>query len=60
MAESAIFDYVIIPRQDKNGYKMTTSKFARELRKHLISLGVQLDGATGVRIEGNTIMLTIM
>jgi hypothetical protein len=39
---------------------MTTSKFARELRKHLISLGVQLDGATGVRIEGNTIMLTIM
>ena len=60
MAENAIFDYVIIPRQDKNGYKMTTSKFARELRKHLISLGVQLDGATGVRIEGNTIMLTIM
>ena len=60
MAESAIFDYVIIPRQDKNGYKMTTSKFARELRKHLISLGVQLDGATGVRIEGNSIMLTIM
>ena len=60
MAESAIFDYVIIPRQDKNGYKMTTSKFARELRKHLFSLGVQLDGATGVRIEGNTIMLTIM
>ena len=60
MAEIAIFDYVIIPRQDKNGYKMTASKFARELRKHLISLGVQLDGATGVRIEGNTIMLTIM
>ena len=60
MAESAIFDYVIIPRQDKNGYKMNASKFARELRKHLISLGVQLDGATGVRIEGNTIMLTIM
>ena len=60
MAEMAIFDYVIIPRQDKNGYKMNASKFARELRKHLISLGVQLDGATGVRIEGNTIMLTIM
>lgn len=59
-AESAIFDYVIIPRQDKNGYKMTTSKFARELRKHLTSLGVQLDNATGVRIEGNTIMMTIM
>lgn len=60
MAESAIFDYVIIPRQDKNGYKMTTSKFARELRKHLVSLGVQLDNATGVRVEGNTIMMTIM
>lgn len=59
-AESAIFDYVIIPRQDKNGYKMSTSKFARELRRHLISLGVQLDNATGVRIEGNTIMMTIM
>lgn len=59
-AESAIFDYVIIPRQDKNGYKMTTSKFARELRKYLTSVGVQIDNTTGVRIEGNTIMLTIM
>lgn len=60
VAEEAWFDRIIIPRTDKEGLKMTTSKFANGLREHLSSLGVELDTATGVRIDGNSIMLTIM
>ncbi len=60
VAEYAWFDRVVIPRIDSKGYKMNAAKFAYDLREVLISSGVQIDPITGLRIEGNTIMLTIM
>ncbi len=55
MDESMIFDYILIPREDANGYKMNASKFARTLNSELSKQGVP--GV--VRIEGNTILLTL-
>lgn len=55
MDESAIFDYVLIPREDKEGYKMTSSKFAKELNDQLKAQGV----SGTVRIDGNTILLML-
>ncbi|MBO8464784.1 MAG: hypothetical protein IAB93_02150 [Bacteroidetes bacterium] len=53
--EKAIFDYVILPLQDENGYKMTPDKFAGRLRTALEEQGVY----SSQRIEGNTIFLIL-
>ena len=53
--EKAIFDYVILPLQDENGYKMTPDKFAGRLRTALEVQGVY----SSQRIEGNTIFLIL-
>lgn len=53
--EKAIFDYVILPLQDENGYKMTPDKFAGRLRSALEEQGVY----SSQRIEGNTIFLIL-
>ena len=53
--EKAIFDYVILPLQDENGYKMTPDKFAGRLRAALEEQGVY----SSQRIEGNTIFLIL-
>lgn len=53
--EKAIFDYVILPLQDENGYKMTPDKFAGRLRTALEEEGVY----SSQRIEGNTIFLIL-
>lgn len=53
--EKAIFDYVILPLQDENGYKMTPDKFAGRLRIALEEQGVY----SSQRIEGNTIFLIL-
>lgn len=55
MDESAIFDYVMIPREDKNGFKMTSSKFAKDLNDQLKAQDV----SGTVRIDGNTILLML-
>lgn len=55
MDEKAIFDYVILPLQDENGYKMTPDKFAGRLRTALEEQGVY----SSQRIEGNTIFLIL-
>lgn len=53
--EKAIFDYVILPLQDENGYKMTPDKFAGRLKTALEEQGVY----SSQRIEGNTIFLIL-
>lgn len=53
--EEMIFDYVMIPREDKNGRKMTATKFADRLEDALREQGIE----TVNRIEGNTILLTV-
>ena len=53
--EEMIFDYVMIPREDKNGRKMTTTKFADRLEDALREQGIESVN----RIEGNTIILTV-
>lgn len=53
--EKAIFDYVIIPMQDENGYKMTPDKFIAGMRRHLEKNGIY----SSQRIEGNTIFLIL-
>lgn len=53
--EKAIFDYVIIPLQDENGYKMTPDKFIAGMRRFLEKNGVY----SMQRIEGNTIFLIL-
>lgn len=55
MDESAIFDYVMIPREDKNGNKMTAAKFSRMLNGKLREAGI----SGTVRLEGNTILLML-
>ena len=55
MGESAIFDYVMIPMQDENGYKMTADKFAGQLGRQLKEQGV----SASYRIEGGTILLML-
>ena len=55
MDESAIFDYVMIPREDKNGFKMTSSKFAKDLNDQLKAQDV----SGTVRFDGNTILLML-
>ena len=55
MDESAIFDYVMIPKQDKEGYKMTSSKFAKALNDQLKAQDV----SGTIRIDGNTILLML-
>lgn len=55
MGESAIFDYVLLPSQDEDGYKMTPDKFARRLEKQLKDKGV----SASYRIEGSTILLML-
>ncbi len=55
MDEAAIFDYVMIPREDKNGNKMSAAKFSRMLNNALRQAGV----SGTVRIEGNTILLML-
>ncbi len=55
MDESAIFDYVMIPREDRNGRKMTAAKFSRMLNSSLRDAGV----SGTVRLEGNTILLML-
>lgn len=53
--EKAIFDYVILPLMDENGYKMTPDKFAGRLRDELEKQGIY----SSHRAEGNTIFLTL-
>ena len=55
VAESVIFDYVMIPRADAKGRKMTASKFFRSLKKDLKEQGIEVD----YNIEGNNIMVTL-
>ena len=55
VGESVVFDYVMIPRTDAKGRKMTASKFLRVLKKELKERGVEVD----YNIEGNNIMLIL-
>jgi len=45
----------MIPREDKNGFKMTSSKFAKDLNDQLKAQDV----SGTVRIDGNTILLML-
>ncbi len=53
--ESAIFDYVMIPREDAKGNKMNASKFSRQLNSALRDAGI----SGTVKLEGNTILLML-
>ena len=55
VAESVIFDYVMIPRADAKGRKITAGKFLRGLKKELKEQGIEVD----YNIEGNNIMVTL-
>lgn len=53
--EKAIFDYVILPNQDEDGYRMTPDKFAGRLRQEFEKNGI----SSIYRIEGNVIFLIL-
>ena len=53
--EKAIFDYVMLPNQDKDGYRMTPDKFAGELRQELSDRGI----SSTYRLEGNVMFLIL-
>ncbi len=53
--ESAVFDYVMIPREDEKGNKMNASKFSRQLNSALKDAGISCT----TRLEGNTILLML-
>lgn len=53
--EKAIFDYVILPNQDEDGYRMTPDKFAGRLRKEFDKNGI----SSIYRIEGNVMFLIL-
>ena len=55
VAESIIFDYVMIPKSDARGRKMNPAKFCRQIQKVLRNGGIQVD----YNIDGNNIMLTL-
>lgn len=52
---SAKFDYVMIPREDKDGFKMTSDKFAEKLETALYQQGIESSHS----VQGNTIILTL-
>lgn len=53
--EKAIFDYVILPNQDEDGYRMTPDKFAGRLRQEFDKNGI----SSIYRIEGNVMFLIL-
>ncbi len=55
VAESAVIEDVMIPRQDRNRRRMTTSKFATMLNRELKDNGI----SGTVRIDGNSILLML-
>ncbi len=55
MDESAIFDYVMIPREDAKGKKMTAAKFSR-----MLNTALRQEGVNGtIRLEGSTMLLML-
>ena len=53
--EKAIFDYVILPNQDADGYRMTPDKFAGALKQELSNRGI----SSSYRLEGNVMFLML-
>jgi hypothetical protein len=56
VAESAVFDDVLIPRLDERGKRMNAEKFAGRLCDALYKVGVETEFVT----EGNNMMITIV